>query len=59
MEVVILGVYLEIFFFRITWSKIRVPIITGAHYTRVNTVWGSAPLLSDYLPVLQSWRSSH
>lgn len=27
MEVLILGVYLEIFFFRITWSKIRVRII--------------------------------
>ena len=28
-EVLILGVYLEIFFFRITWSKIRVRIIHG------------------------------
>ena len=27
MEVLPLGVYLEIFFFRITWSKIRVRII--------------------------------
>ena len=34
MEVLILGVYLEIFFFRITWSKIRVHIIHGrALYT--------------------------
>ena len=34
MEVLILGVYLEIFFFRITWSKIRVRIIHGrALYT--------------------------
>ena len=34
MEVLILGVYLEIFFFRITWSKISVRIIHGrALYT--------------------------
>ena len=34
MEVLILGVYLEIFFFRIMWSKIRVRIIHGrALYT--------------------------
>ena len=38
MEVLILGVYFENFFFRITWSKIRVRIIHSAHYTRVNTV---------------------
>ena len=29
MEVLILGVYLEIFLFRIKWSKIRVRIIHG------------------------------
>ena len=34
MEVLILGVYLEIFLFRIKWSKIRVRIIHGrALYT--------------------------
>ena len=34
MEVLILGVYLEIFFFRITRSKVRVRIIHGrALYT--------------------------
>ena len=34
MEVLILGVYLQIFLFRIKWSKIRVRIIHGrALYT--------------------------
>ena len=47
MEVLILGVYLEIFFFRITWSKIRVRIIHGrALYT------GKYGSLSVHTPAL-------